>query len=768
MNLNLTYKVFSDYSESDLCASSNNLAHGMINEIIFDSRRIVFVENVLFIALKGDFRDGHDFIEDAYKKGIRTFLISKKIDFEKFPLATFFSCKDVLLSIQKLASKYREKANVKIIAVAGSHGKTTVKECLYFFLSDKFRVYRSPKSYNSQLGVPISLLQISDNVDYAIIEVGVSLPGEISSMKKMINPDYGILTCFSPANINDFLNQKKYEKELFSLLKGVEGSVVTKQAILSNAEKKEINLKEIDSTEILKNISDLRWLDSKSSENLSLAIEMAKILGVNTQEIIKKIPQMPNLAMRLETYDGIEDSVIINDTYNLDVNALSNSLSYQKAIAENRKRIVLLAMDDEFEKNKEEIRKEIYAAKPDVFLELKTQKDFELNIKGAVVLLKGSQKSFIRNIAQQIKKQTHSTTLEINFSALKENLSFFRKKIKSETKMLCMVKAQSYGSGLEKMGVFLEKQGVSYLGVACVDEGVELRKCGITTPILVLNMQQENFKSCIENNLEPAIYSFIQLDAFIRELIDHKKNAYPIHLKFDTGMHRLGFDINDTNQIIEMIKSQPEILIRGVFSHLADSGSTDKSFTIKQISLFEKIKQCICANISSPVIFHLLNTDGIINYNSSQNDMVRLGIGMYGISSKLLKELKPVFSWNTTVSQVKKIEKGGYIGYSKAHKTNKTCTIAIIPVGYGDGFRRTLNNGRGGVYIKNKYCQIVGNVCMDMTMVEIGENDIKEGDLVEIIGENQTINDLAFSMQTIPYEILTGISKRVHRIYIED
>jgi len=331
-----------------------------------------------------------------------------------------------------------------------------------------------------------------------------------------------------------------------------------------------------------------------------------------------------------------------------------------------------------------------------------------------------------------------------------------------------MVKAQSYGSGLEKMALFLEEQGISYLGVACVDEGVELRKSGVQIPILVLNMQKENFKSCIDYNLEPAIYSFFQLDRFIRELIDHKKTNFPIHLKFDTGMHRLGFNIKETSRVLEMIKSQPEVIIKGVFSHLADSGSASSEFTMKQIQCFEKIKKTISDNQSSPIIFHLLNTDGILNYNQFQFDMVRLGIGMYGISSNEAKELKPVFSWKTIVSQVKKIEIGDYVGYSKGFKSNKTFKIAVIPVGYADGFRRILKNGQGGVYINGVFCKTVGNICMDMTMIDIGENKFEEGDLVEIIGESQSISKLARNMQTIPYEILTGISKRVHRVYIED
>ena len=768
MNLNLSYQDFCKNSRASIICLNSNELRGSIDEIVFDSRRIVFTKNVLFAALKGDFRDGHDFILDAYNKGVRCFLVSKEVNLESYPEAIFFRSISVLDSLQSLASWNRNRSDTKVIAVAGSHGKTTVKEWLYHLLSSHYRVYRSPKSYNSQLGVSISLLQLTNQHDYAIIEVGFSLPGEMKKMKKMIVPDYGVLTSFSPSSINSFKDQNHYNNELISLMVGVKCTIANSLLGISKEQKNKISLLEIDSKSLSFQQLDSRWQNQVSIQNLSLAFGMAEIVGVNKEDLLNRVSTIPSLAMRLETYDGINNSIIINDAYNLDINALSSSLAYQKAIATNKRRIVVIALDSKMEENRLQIQKEVNIAKPDIFIELNSEEEFDLDISNAVVLLKGNQNSFIKKIAQKIKKQTHSTILEINLTAIRENLSYFRKKTSSKTKLLCRVKAQSYGSGLEKMALFLEAQGISYLGVACVDEGVELRKSGVQIPILVLNMQQENFKSCIDYNLEPAIYSFVQLDRFIRELIDHKKTNFPIHLKFDTGMHRLGFNIKETSRVLEMIKSQPEVIIKGVFSHLADSGSAASEFTMKQIQCFEKIKKTISDNQSSPIIFHLLNTDGILNYNQFQYDMVRLGIGMYGISSNEAKELKPVFSWKTIVSQVKKIEIGDYVGYSKGFKSNKAFKIAVIPVGYADGFRRILKNGQGGVYINGVFCKTVGNICMDMTMIDIGENKFEEGDLVEIIGESQSISKLARNMQTIPYEILTGISKRVHRVYIED
>jgi alanine racemase len=376
----------------------------------------------------------------------------------------------------------------------------------------------------------------------------------------------------------------------------------------------------------------------------------------------------------------------------------------------------------------------------------------------------------MEKVAQRYKLKRHKTFVQIDFTAVRHNLLILRKKIKAKTKLLAMVKAQSYGSGLEKMASFLEQQGVDYLGVAYVDEGVELRKYGIKTPILVMNPEEESFDLCIEYQLEPAIYSFNQLDQFIKELILSKQTNFPIHLKFDTGMRRLGFEPGDWSELVAVIQAQPEIRVAGVYSHLADADNIrDKRFTSLQFKKFEEVCLRLQDRLGHTFLRHLINSEGIFNFPEYQLDMVRVGIAMYGISTNatVQKLLRPVIQWQSSISQVKSLKVGEYVGYSRTFKATKATKIAIIPVGYADGFKRSLSNGKGGVYIHGKFCPTVGRVCMDMIMVDVTNKDVKEGDMVEIIGLNQSLEKLAESLQTIPYEVLTSISKRVHRIYVE-
>lgn len=765
MILSYSYNQFLKLTGVSYYGSKSLSKEGIIDQVIYDSRLIISPKNVMFICLSGDFRDGHDYINDAYEKGIRLFLVSKDIDTNAYADAVFFKTKDTLNTLHDLAKQHRKKSKAKIIAICGSLGKTMVKEWLYSILSTEKNIVRSPKSYNSQLGVPLSLLQIKNSTDFAIIEVGISKHGEMQKICNLLSPDYAICTGFYS---EEDLSRESLNDEFLMLFSNVE------KGILYSEYNHGLPAKTIDIV-VHNEHSFAPFLKKANKEpvfkrNAMIAAQAAYSIGMSKEKIGVALAHLPSLAMRLETYDGVDHSLVINDTYNLDLNALSHSLSYQKFIAGKRKRVVLFVADAIDLDLQSAIEKEIQSARPDSYQFIFTGGHIDVDISNAVVLLKGSRGEFTNQVAQMLKQHTHTTSLEINFSALKQNLSFFRSSIDNTTKLLCMVKAQSYGSGLEKTALFLQDQGVNYLGVACSDEGVELRKSGVTLPILVLNVEPESFRSCILHNLEPAIYSFSQLDLFIRELIYMKRDKHPIHIKFDTGMHRLGFDYNDVSRVIQMVQAQPEVYVKSVFSHLADASGVDKSFTNQQIQTFNKIKQEFVSSQTGSILFHLLNTDGIINFPKAQNDMVRLGIGMYGITSSIKNQnkLSPVFSWQTKISQIKKIKQGDIVGYSKEFVADKEMHIAIIPVGYADGFRRVLKNGKGGVFVNSKYCKTIGNICMDMTMIDVSNIDAMEGDLVEIIGENQSIYKMASSMETIPYEILTGISKRVHRIYIDE
>jgi alanine racemase len=769
LKLGLTYQKFSTYCQGKSIVNSEKKPP-IIDRICYDSRKIVDTKNTAFFALKGTFRDGHLFIDSAYDQGIRIFVISEKIDTKFYPDAFFIQVADSLKALQNLAAEHRKKFSYPVIAITGSTGKTTIKEWIFHLIKGEKRVIRSPKSFNSQLGVALSLLELTPECDVALIEAGISEPDEMIALQTMIQPTIGVLTSLGRSHVENFSNLSALHQEKLKLFSTVEKTLVGDGISLTDQQLHPIKGKTLKVEMKSELLSEIPFQDKISFYNAKLAIEVALELGVNAKKIKQQISSLPSLALRLETFDGINNSLIINDTYNLDLDALVYSLEYQKMIAKRRKRIVIVGLDQENSAKKKEIQGIVSQFKPDEIHIIQSISDAPLNLGNAVILIKGTRNAGMEKVAQRYKLKRHKTFVQIDLTAVRTNLSVVRKKLKSKTKLLAMVKAQSYGSGLEKMATFLEQQGVDYLGVAYVDEGVELRKHGIKTPILVMNPEEESFDLCIENQLEPAIYSFSQLDQFIKELILAKQSNFPIHLKFDTGMRRLGFEPEDWSEIVAVIQSQPEVRVAGVYSHLADADNVrDKRFTNVQFKKFEEICFRLQTSLGNTFIRHLLNSEGVFHFPEYQLDMVRVGIAMYGICSdiNIHKLLQPVIQWQSAISQLKTLKVGEFVGYSRTFKATKLTTIAIIPVGYADGFKRSLSNGKGGVYIHGKYCPTVGRVCMDMIMVDVTNLDVKEGDVVEIIGINQTLEKLAESLQTIPYEVLTSISKRVHRVYLE-
>lgn len=764
MKLNLTFDEFC------LAVNGQHL-HGSKEEIIqqiqFDTRKIYPLPNQAFFALSGAYRNGHDFINEAYKKGVRIFVVSQP----KLPElrdATFIFVKDTLIALQDLACHHRKKFTYPIIGITGSVGKTTVKEWLFHILSDKYRIVRSPKSFNSQLGVALSLLNLHEDCDLAIIEAGISKPKEMEALERMIQPSLGILTSVSKAHEDNFSSYEAHLAEKMALFKNVQTTVIGSGFLISKEQMRAIKAYQPTVGEFAKELQLLPFQDRGSIASALLAIATAKILkGLDTA----KIATLPRLAMRLETFEGRENSLIINDTYNLDLDALNLSLEYQLALAEGKKRIVIVGLDDEWIQLEPKIKATIDEFQPDSLIFSKKPKISDAELKDAIVLVKGTRGAKMEKIARSFKSKQHKTEVIYNLSAIKHNLSVFKNQLKPSTKILAMVKAQSYGVGLEKIASFLEKIGISYLGVAFSDEGVELRKSGIKIPILVMNPEEEGFEACIKYNLEPAIYSLNQLDELISTLISLEKSNFPIHIKVDTGMHRLGFDREELPKLLEIIQAQPEVRIAGVYSHLADAGNRrDKRFTQLQINRFQEICNWISNKIPYSFIRHLLNSEGISNFSEAQFDMVRIGIGMYGISANpsVFKKLQAVLNWKSEISQIKSIQIGESVGYSRSFLATEKMKIAIIPVGYADGFRRSLSNGKGGVFVKNTFCPILGKVCMDMIIIDVNKLDVSEGDEVEIIGENQTIEAFSNAMETIPYEVMTSISKRVHRAYVEE
>jgi alanine racemase len=756
MKLELTY--------SELCSQLNGKSVGvpcvdLIQEVVYDTRKINPSAGLVFFALNGPFRCGESYISAAYDKGVRVFVVHQ-VPENNYLDASFIVVDDTLAALQMLAKSYRDQLTYPILAIAGSLGKTTVKEWLYHLIAGKLEVFRSPKSYNSQLGVALSILHLPKKADLAIIEVAATKPGEMKVLADMLRPTHGILTNLLPSHANEFNDFQQYSAEICSLFKGVNWLITSEET---------------------NKLTDLRCqtisvqahqLDSLIPFQDEISMQQSKIAIAAAEEWIsvdeERIKSLPHLAMRLETFEGNDGALIINDTYTMDKEAFRSSLSYQLSIAGSKHRIVLIGLSADHTVLTADIRELCQQFEVDEVHFLQQDEELTLALKNAVVLVKGAR--YMQRVANRLKLKQHKTQLSYNLSALKYNLNQYKNSLHAETKMLAMVKAQSYGAGLTTMAQFLEKQGIHYFGVAYSDEGKELRKSGIKSPILVMNAEEEGMETCVEFDLEPAIYDFNQLDELLKVLISQEKTAFPIHIKMDTGMKRLGFYPDEVQQLIEVLAAQPEVMVKSVYSHLAEADEDGSTFTQNQIAQFEESCQQFESYLSYPFLRHILNSEGIAHYPNAQFDLVRIGIGLFGLSSirSFEQRLKPVIEWTSSISQVKTIRPGESVGYGRTFIAQKEMRIAIIPIGYADGFKRSLSNGVGAVFIDNQRCPVVGRVCMDMIMVDLGDIKIHSNTKVEIIGSNQSLTQFAKDCHTIPYEILTSISPRVHRSYSEE
>lgn len=735
-----------------------------ITHVYFDSRKIQQAKGALFFALSGHSRSGSDFVQDAYQQGVRFFVVSKKNHIQKEKDAVYFLVSNPLESLQKLATYHRKQFSYPVVAITGSVGKTTFKEWIFHCISDRFKVVRSPKSFNSQIGVALSLLEMHSEASIAFIEAGISKPGEMEVLKHMIQPDFGIFTAFGKAHSENFADKEEHLLEKWRLFRDC------KQVFIpySFAE--------------LENRIPANFLVCKNYENHQFPKGYSGMLGVlrsflnflqfETDVIDERIKSLPTLALRMEVFEGINGNTVINDTYNLDFDALSEALIYQRQLAPNKKRIVVIGLSQRHEHERFEIERLITSFQPDEyhFIPENSAIPWE-EFHDSVVLVKAHRDRAFEYEVARGRALKHRTIVEINLSAIKHNIDFYQARLPKNVKVLAMVKASSYGSGADKVAPFLQQSGIRHFGVAFADEGVELRKAGIgvSSTIVVMNPDPEHSDLIIEYGLEPAIYSFEQLDEFITALIHKQLTAYPIHLKFDTGMHRLGFKSSDKERVLAILNAQPEVKIQGVYSHLADADNPENSaFTKKQLTEFDEIVRYFRTHSSDEFLAHVLNSEGSLRYPESCYDMIRLGISMYGYTENknLRSSLQPSVSWFSSISQIKAIPKGDFIGYGCTYEAMEDMTIAIVPVGYADGFRRSLSNGKGNVYVHGIACPVVGRVCMDMIMVDITSVSAKINEQVEIVGPNQPMDVFAKAMDTIPYEVMTGLSKRMHRKYI--
>ena len=749
MKLSLTHAQFIDILGATCIGAQTNL---MVQEVVYDSRKISRSDGVAFFGLNGPKQSGFDFVTDALQKGIRALVLDQQPT-EVHPDANYYIVPNVLEGLQKLAAFHRQRISYPLLAITGAIGKTTVKEWIYHLLAGQLNVQRSPKSYNSQLGVALSLLQLPVEGDLALIEVAVSKPGEMEKLQAMLAPNYVVITTKNTGFRHEFSSDAAYHQALDYLTIGADWVI--------DGDKQEAFTTETSNSLIDK----IPFNDPVRVHNASVAIACALHFGACSS---KDVAELPKLANRLETFEGIQGATIINDAYNLDLLAFEGSLAFLNAAAKDQPKLVCCLLAANQKHLKQDILSLLEAQQIDQYFIWDALPAILPDISNHVVLLKGNQHLLAEALLAKWKRKSHSTMVRYDLSALQHNLRQYQQSLAPTTQILAMVKAQAYGGGLDQIAKQLQAGGVNYFGVAYADEGVLLRQAGIKLPILVMNAEPAGFESCIQYQLEPAIYSHVHLDAFIRTLIAAQIQDYPIHLKFDTGMHRLGFLPAQTTQLLQTLSAQPEVCVKSVYSHMACADEPAHPMNAQQITSFKNICSQLQTALPYPFLKHLLNSEGAAHFPEAQFDMVRLGIGLFGVNHNPVFEakLKPVISWISQISQLKQLKKGACVGYGCTQELTADTQIAIIPVGYADGFKRNLSNGAGGVYIDGAYCPTIGRVCMDMIMV-LAPNAQPDAE-VEIIGAQQSLSTFAQKAQTISYEILTSISPRVQRTYVND
>jgi alanine racemase len=792
--------------------------YSTIRTLLTDSRKLNDPLNALFFALKGR-RNAHDFIPDVYKKGVRNFVISDS-DFpiDNFPDANFFLVNESLIALQILAKTHRLNFDYPVIGITGSNGKTIVKEWLYQILAPEINIVRSTKSFNSQLGVPISVWEMGIENDLAIFEAGISKVGEMHNLAEIIHPTIGILTNIGEAHHSGFesIDQKIVEKlklfdkvDLFiyshKYLSEINGTLPGENKFTwSFSESADLQVFKVESIE--NNFSRLHakylnktleihipFNDQASIENAVICWATMLALEYDPEIISQRLEKLSPVGMRLELKNGINNCSIIDDSYSLDVSSLAIALDFLKQQNQHPRRTLILSDipgdDSKLMYDKisnliidksvdrlitvgEKIGKYALLFPCEVQLFKNTAELIEnlpfIKFQNETILLKGARAFGFENISRLLTQKVHETVLEINLNALEHNLNYYKSKIGSGTKLMAMVKAFSYGSGSFEIANLLEFNQVDYLAVAYADEGVALRKAGTTLPIMVMSPDSMAFDTIIEHELEPEIYSMRVLNDFIDVLKIKGLSSYPIHIKLDTGMHRLGFMENELDELLLFLNDSKHIHVNSVFSHLVASDNPEHDlFTRSQISLFTNLSNQISKVLKYPFLRHLANSSGISRWPDAQFEMVRLGIGLYGIDSALTKNspLQTVTSLKTSISQIKHIPAGDTIGYSREGKMPNGGTIATVKIGYADGYNRKMGNGKGKMIVKGQIVPTIGKICMDMCMIDITGVPAEEGDEVILFNDIVRIEQIANQLDTVPYEVLTSISQRVKRIY---
>lgn len=802
-----------------------------ISFLLTDSRSLCFPEETLFFAIRSERNDGHRYIPSLYSRGVRNFVVEDVPDNYKtnYPSANFLKVVGTLGALQRLAERHRDEFNIPIVGVTGSNGKTMVKEWLYQILSHKYIVTRSPRSYNSQIGVPLSVWHLNEQTQVGVFEAGISKPGEMQSLRDIIQPTIGVLTNLGSAHDENFPSREAKCKEKITLFHDAKTVVycmddeMVDRCVSEYANRSEqLNwsfknpraaffVSKLTKKDTQTDINfvfnkqeghfSIPFIDDASITNAITVAIVSLCLDIQIAELEKLMPLLEPVAMRLEVKEGDKGCTLINDSYNSDINSLDIALDFMSRRPDHkgRKRTLILSDILQMDESDENLYSEVsnlcekrgvekfigigpaLCEYQDLFNNLKEKyffasvaefltSDAFRNLHSEVILLKGARKFGFDRLTDLMVKKVHETTLEVNLDALVKNLNWYRSFMKPSTKLVCMIKADAYGAGAVEIAKTLQDHRVDYLAVAVADEGVTLRKNGITANIMIMNPEMTAFKTMFDYDLEPEIYSFRILDAFVKAAQREGITGFPVHIKLDTGMHRLGFNPKtDMDKLINHLRRQDAVIPRSVFSHFVGSDS-DKfdEFSAQQYNLFIEGSNKLQSAFSHKIIRHIDNSAGIEHFPERQLDMCRLGLGLYGINPRNNEIINNVSSLKTTILQLRNVPKGDTVGYSRKGTLDRDSVIAAIPIGYADGLNRHLGNRHCYCLVNGKKAEYVGNICMDVAMIDVTGIPCKEGDSVEIFGNDLPVTVLSDVLDTIPYEVLTGISNRVKRIYYSE
>lgn len=797
--------------------------------LLTDSRSLSFPEETLFFALRSERNDGHNYIDDLYRRGVRNFVVETTDGISDYSDANFLVVPSTLAALQRLAERHRDEFDIPVIGITGSNGKTVVKEWLYQLLMPSMHVTRSPRSYNSQIGVPLSVWKLHEGSDLGIIEAGISQTDEMQKLADIIQPTVGVFTTLGQAHQENFHSLEDKCREKFLLFTNCKILIYPKDndvvfRVLHKCDFKGEKLgwsltdssapffvskieKGNDSTcvhYIYKGETEgsytIPFISEASIENSITCAVVSLLFGITVQQLAERMARLEPVAMRLEVKEGRRGCTLINDSYNSDLASLDIALDFmhRRPDHKGRRRTIILsdiqqsgidstdlyrevsqlAVSRGVEKfigigpalsscaDVIEIEEKYFFADTDTFMDSPV---FD-TLHDEVILIKGARCFGFDSITDSLVEKVHETTLEINLNAMVENLNYYRSFMKPETKLVCMIKADGYGAGAVEIAKTLQDHRVDYLAVAVADEGVALRKAGITANIMIMNPEMTAFKTMFDYDLEPEVYSFRLLDALRHAARKEGITAWPIHIKLDTGMHRLGFHpVDDMPRLIDYLKNQSALIPRSVFSHFVGSDCDDfDDFSAKQFELYTKGADALQNAFPHHILRHICNSAGIEHFPGRQMDMCRLGLGLYGINPRNNEVLHNVSTLKTTILQLRNVPKGDSIGYSRRTILDRDSVIAAIPIGYADGLNRHLGNRHCYCLVNGQKAEYVGNICMDVCMIDVTDIPCKEGDTVEIFGDDLPVTVLSDILDTIPYEVLTGISNRVKRIYFQD